>query len=108
MADVARTFWTSADTQILTDTSLSWGARGLYAYLKSLRPGAAVTLDTLCVASTQGRAATRRLVQELVDAHVVEYRRAREGGRYTSRIAPLAPGDTPHHGGSVTGTTPAD
>ena len=72
------------DKTCLNDSSLSWGAKGLHAYLMSLPDDWRVRVNDLQKRSKNGRDAVRALLKELEQAGFIKKTRCRdnENGRF--------------------------
>ncbi|HIF0232799.1 TPA: replication protein [Legionella pneumophila] len=72
------------DKTCLNDTALSWGAKGLHAYLISLPDTWQVRVDDLKKRATNGRDAVRSLLKELEQAGYIQKSvlRNQENGRF--------------------------
>ena len=73
-----RTTYTIVDNQALRDTSLSWRATGMLAYLLSLPDDWNVNIEDLTRRKSDGRTAARSTMQELKDAGYVRLEETRD------------------------------
>ena len=73
-----RTTYTIVDNAALRDTSLSWRATGMLAYLLSLPNNWNVNIEHLTRQKTDGRTATRSTLQELKDTGYVVLEETRD------------------------------
>jgi hypothetical protein len=85
---------------ILRDDALSWGAKGVMAYLLSLDEDEPASVKGLLDAGPAGPEAVRTLVKELEDAGYIKHERRSEGGRFVWSIRLL--------GREFSGDPPAD
>lgn len=88
------------------DARLSWGARGLYAFLRGLPAGWSANRADLLDRAPEGRAALQRLIKELsrVGALVITPKRINEDdARRMNEAAVDAGGDKKYRRGQVTG-----
>nr|DAR21492.1 MAG TPA: replisome organizer protein [Caudoviricetes sp.] len=72
--------------QNLRDSRLSWGARGLMAFIVSQKPGYSLSRQELIEASPMGRMGVKSLIDELQELGYLEISQSREGGKFGSSI----------------------
>jgi len=77
----ARSNFTQVDNGVLTDDSISWKAKGLYAWLASKPTGWDYRQSHIIKQSTDGETATRSALQELEDAGYLHRERTRVDGK---------------------------
>lgn len=78
--------FTMIPNQILRDSRLSWGARGLMAFIVSQKPGHSLPRQELIDASPLGRMGVKSLIDELQELGYLEISQSREGGKFGSSI----------------------
>lgn len=78
--------FTMIPNQILRDSRLSWGARGLMAFIVSQKPGYSLSRQELIDASPMGRMGVKSLIDELRELGYLEISQSREGGKFGSSI----------------------
>lgn len=78
--------FTMIPNQILRDSRLSWGARGLMAFIVSQKPGYSLSRQELIDASPMGRMGVKSLIDELQELGYLEISQSREGGKFGSSI----------------------
>lgn len=78
--------FTMVPNQILRDSRLSWGARGLMAFIVSQKPGYSLSRQELIDASPMGRMGVKSLIDELQELGYLEISQSREGGKFGSSI----------------------
>lgn len=76
--------FTMIPNQILRDSRLSWGARGLMAFIVSQKPGYSLSRQELIEASPMGRMGVKSLIDELQEIGYLEISQSREGGKFGS------------------------
>jgi len=64
--------------------SLSWGAKGLFAYILSKPDHWNISLNELCTHSTNGISSTRGFYKELVEAGYILKNTARDSGKFVT------------------------
>jgi hypothetical protein len=79
--DLSMNIFTVVPDEVLRSTSLSFGAKGVYALLAS-QDDRHVTLDWLTRQGPDGRNAARSRVNELIEAGFVVLRQERDRGRF--------------------------
>ena len=72
--------------QILRDSRLSWGARGLMAFIVNQKPGHSLSRDELVAASPMGRKGLKTLIDELREFGYLEISQSRECGKFGASI----------------------
>ena len=72
--------------QILRDSRLSWGARGLMAFIVNQKPGYSLSRDELVTASPMGRKGLKTLIDELRKFGYLEISQSRECGKFGASI----------------------
>ncbi len=70
------------DKNMLSDSKISWKAKGILAYLLSKPDGWITYLVDIEKQSTDGRDSVRAGVKELLEAGYLERKRVREGGKF--------------------------
>lgn len=85
---------------IFRDEALSWGAKGMMAYLLSLDEGEPPSIKGLIAAGPEGSGAVSTIVKELEDAGYIKRECRNEGGRFVWSIRLL--------GREFAGDPPAD
>lgn len=78
--------FTMVPNQILRDSRLSWGARGLMAFIVSQKPGYSLSRQELIEASPIGRDGLKSLLDELCKFGYLEISQSREGGKFGASI----------------------
>ena len=78
--------FTMIPNQILRDSRLSWGARGLMVFIVSQKPGYSLSRQELIDASPMGRMGVKSLIDELQELGYLEISQSREGGKFGSSI----------------------
>ena len=78
--------FTMVPNQILRDSRLSWGARGLMVFIVSRKPGYQLSRQELIEASPMGRMGVKSLIDELQELGYLEISQSREGGKFGSSI----------------------
>lgn len=78
--------FTMVPNQILRDSRLSWGARGLMAFIVNQKPGHSLSRQELINASPMGRMGVKSLIDELQELGYLEISQSREGGKFGSSI----------------------
>lgn len=78
--------FTMVPNQILRDSRLSWGARGLMSFIISQKPGYSLSRQELIEASPMGRMGVKSLIDELQEFGYLEISQSREGGKFGSSI----------------------
>nr|DAP08741.1 MAG TPA: replisome organizer protein [Caudoviricetes sp.] len=78
--------FTMVPNQILRDSRLSWGARGLMSFIVSQKPGHSLSRQELIDASPMGRMGVKSLIDELQELGYLEISQSREGGKFGSSI----------------------
>lgn len=78
--------FTMIPNQILRDSRLSWGARGLMAFIVSQKPGYSLSRQELIEASPMGRMGVKSLIDELQELGYLEFSQSREGGKFGASI----------------------
>lgn len=78
--------FTMVPNQILRDSRLSWGARGLMAFIVSQKPGYSLSRQELIEASPIGRDGLKSLLDELCAFGYLEISQSRNGGRFGASI----------------------
>ena len=78
--------FTMVPNQILRDSRLSWGARGIMAFIVSQKPGYSLSRQELIKASPIGRDGLKSLLNELCKFGYLEISQSREGGRFGTSI----------------------
>ena len=78
--------FTMVPNQILRDSRLSWGARGLMVFIVSQKPGCSLSRQELIDASPMGRMGVKSLIDELQELGYLEISQSREGGKFGSSI----------------------
>lgn len=78
--------FTMVPNQILRDSRLSWGARGLMAFIVAQKPGHSLSRQELINASPMGRMGVKSLIDELQELGYLEISQSREGGKFGSSI----------------------
>ena len=78
--------FTMIPNQILRDSRLSWGARGLMSFIVSQKPGYSLSRQELIEASPMGRMGVKSLIGELQEVGYLEISQTREGGKFGSSI----------------------
>ena len=78
--------FTMIPNQILCDSRLSWGARGLMAFIVNQKSGYSLSRDELIDASPMGRMGVKSLIDELQELGYLEISQSREGGKFGSSI----------------------
>ena len=78
--------FTMVPNQILRDSRLSWGARGLMAFIVAQKPGYSLSRQELIEASRMGRMGVKSLIDELQELGYLEISQSREGGKFGSSI----------------------
>jgi len=78
--------FTMVPNQILRDSRLSWGARGLMSFIVSQKPGYSLSRQELIEASPMGRMGVKSLIDELQELGYLEISQSREGGKFGSSI----------------------
>lgn len=78
--------FTMVPNQILRDSRLSWGARGLMAFIVSQKPGYSLSRQELIDASPMGRMGVKSLIDELQAFGYLEISQSREGGKFGASV----------------------
>ena len=78
--------FTMIPNQILHDSRLSWGARGLMAFIVSQKPGYSLSRDELVAVSPMGRKGLKTLIDELREFGYLEISQSRECGKFGASI----------------------
>ena len=78
--------FTMVPNQILRDSRLSWGARGLMAFIVSQKPGHSLSRQELIDASPMGRNGVKSLIDELRTAGYLEISQSRESGKFGTSV----------------------
>ena len=78
--------FTMVPNQILRDSRLSWGARGLMAFIVNQKPGHSLSRDELVTASPMGRKGLKTLIDELREFGYLEISQSRECGKFGASI----------------------
>lgn len=78
--------FTMVPNQILRDSRLSWGARGLMSFIVSQRAGYSISRSELIAASPMGRDGLKSLLDELCGFGYLEISQAREGGKFGASV----------------------
>lgn len=78
--------FTMIPNQILRDSRLSWGARGLMAFIVNQKSGYSLSRDELVTASPMGRKGLKTLIDELREFGYLEISQSREGGKFGASI----------------------
>lgn len=78
--------FTMVPNQILRDSRLSWGARGLMVFIVSHKPGYQLSRQELTEASPIGRDGLKSLLDELCAFDYLEISQSREGGKFGASI----------------------
>lgn len=78
--------FTMIPNQILRDSRLSWGARGLMAFIVSQKPGYSLSRDELVAVSPMGRKGLKTLIDELREFGYLEISQSRECGKFGASI----------------------
>lgn len=74
--------FTMVPNQILRDSRLSWGARGLMTFIVNQKPGHSLSRDELVTASPMGRKGLKTLIDELREFGYLEISQSRECGKF--------------------------
>lgn len=99
--DYQHTF-TMVPNQILRDSRLSWGARGLMGFIVSQRAGYSISREELIAASPMGRDGLKSLLDELCGFGYLEISQTREGGKFGASVM-IAKLPTVSHSEPLTG-----
>lgn len=94
--------FTMIPNQILRDSRLSWGARGLMSFIVSQCAGYSISREELIAASPMGRDGLKSLLDELRGFGYLEISQAREGGKFGASIM-IAKLPTVSHSEPLTG-----
>lgn len=78
--------FTMVPNQILRDSRLSWGARGLIAFIVSQKPGYSLSRQELIEASPMGRMGVKSLIDELQELGYLEISQSRESGKFGASV----------------------
>ena len=78
--------FTMVPNQILRDSRLSWGARGLLAFIVSQKPGYSLSRAELVEASPMGRNGVTSLLDELQNFGYLEISQSRERGKFGASV----------------------
>lgn len=78
--------FTMVPNQILRDSRLSWGARGLMAFIVSQKPGYSLSRQELIAASPIGRDGLKSLIDELREFGYLEISQSRKGGKFGASV----------------------
>lgn len=78
--------FTMVPNQILRDSRLSWGARGLMAFIVNQKPGYSLSRDELVTASPMGRKGLKTIIDELREFGYLEISQSRECGKFGASI----------------------
>ena len=78
--------FTMVPNQILRDSRLSWGARGLMAFIVNQKPGHSLSRDELVTAAPMGRKGLKTLIDELREFGYLEISQSRECGKFGASI----------------------
>ena len=78
--------FTMIPNQILRDSRLSWGARGVMSFIVSQRSGYSISREELIDASPMGRDGIKSLLDELCRFGYLEISQSREGGKFGASI----------------------
>ncbi|MCZ8345138.1 MAG: hypothetical protein O9346_01865 [Leptospiraceae bacterium] len=76
--------YTTIHNGFLNCKSLSWGAKGLFAYILSKPDHWNINLNELCTHSTNGISSTRGFYKELVDAGYILKVNSRQAGKFVT------------------------
>lgn len=78
--------FTMVPNQILRDSRLSWGARGLMAFIVNQKPGHSLSRDELVAASPMGRKGLKTIIDELREFGYLEISQSRECGKFGASV----------------------
>lgn len=78
--------FTMVPNQILHDSRLSWGARGIMSFIVSQRAGYSISREELIDASPMGRDGLKSLLDELCGFGYLEISQSREGGKFGASV----------------------
>lgn len=95
--------FTMIPNQILRDSRLSWGARGLMAFIVSQKSGYSLSRAELVEASPMGRDGVKSLLDELQEFGYLEVSQSREGGKFGASVM-VAKLPTVSHSEPLTGS----
>jgi len=70
------------DKNVLENEKLSWGAKGLFAYIASRPDDHKITIAGLVGSSLNGRDATTGFLNELINAGLVIRNQIKENGKF--------------------------
>lgn len=94
--------FTMIPNQILRDSRLSWGARGLMAFIVSQKPGYSLSRAELVEMSPVGRDGLKSLLNELQNFGYLEISQSRNGGKFGASVM-IAKLPTVSHSEPLTG-----